>query len=107
MSQRSPGTASRATATALGVALACVSFGTLATSAQDLVISEFMAASSRAVLVDQDGDSPDWLEVYNASGASVVLSGWSLTDDANDLRKWPLPNRELKSHGFLLVFASG
>ena len=51
--------------------------------AGDLVISEFMADNS-ATLADEDGDYPDWIEIYNPSQDDVSLSGWHLTDDVID-----------------------
>ncbi len=47
------------------------------------VISEFMADNS-GIIFDQDGASPDWIEIRNDSAASVNLAGWHLTDSAAD-----------------------
>lgn len=71
-----------------------------------VLISEFMAANSGS-LRDADGDSPDWIELYNGLDVPVNLAGWSLTDATNNLRKWLLPATNLASRGFLIVFASG
>ena len=71
-----------------------------------LIISEFMAANSNTVY-DEDGASSDWIEVYNASTASIDLAGYRLTDDAGDLNKWTFPSMVLPANGYLLVFASG
>ncbi len=78
------------------------------------VISEFMASSGSSVplgageILDEDGDSSDWIEIHNPAGQSVDLSGWYLTDDADDLRKWQFPDGTLLGRGgYLLVFASG
>jgi hypothetical protein len=45
-----------------------------------LIISEFMAAN-KTTLKDGHGDWPDWIELYNASDATVLLDQWTLTDD--------------------------
>ena len=45
-----------------------------------VVISEFMAENSDT-LVDEDGDSSDWIELHNESASAVNLLGWTLTDD--------------------------
>ncbi len=71
-----------------------------------LVINEFMAANS-AGLTDEDGDYVDWLEIYNPGPGPVNLASWSLTDDAADPQKWPLPNRPLGPGEYLVIFASG
>ncbi|NIP93008.1 MAG: lamin tail domain-containing protein, partial [Akkermansiaceae bacterium] len=60
-------------------------------SAQSLVISELMA-SNQDTLDDEDGDSEDWIEIFNQSGTAVNLDGWFLTDDDTNLRKWPIPS---------------
>lgn len=78
-------------------------------SAQHSVeISEFMAMNV-FTLDDEDGNSEDWLELRNTSETeSVDLSGWHLTDNAGDLRKWMIPEGvSLAPNDFLLIFASG
>jgi hypothetical protein len=75
--------------------------------AQDrLYITEFMAANHGTIL-DSDGASSDWLEIYNAGTNPVNLAGWHLTDDATHLAKWSFPATHLMPGRFLLVFASG
>ncbi len=75
-------------------------------SAPPLVITEVMP-SNEAVLRDEDGDSPDWVEIHNASDRPVSLKGYSLTDDPDNMTKWVFPDRELASGAFVVVFASG
>ena len=55
-----------------------------------LEISEFMAANENTLL-DEDGDSSDWIEIYNGTGNSVNLSGWFLTSEATNLAQWASP----------------
>lgn len=74
--------------------------------AGDIVINEFVAANGLGV-IDEDGDSSDWIELYNRGSRSVNLSGWSLTDDPSMPEKWPFPNITLPAGDYLLVFASG
>jgi hypothetical protein len=71
-----------------------------------LLISE-VVSSNRDSLEDGAGDSPDWIELYNASGVSQELSGWSLSDDPDDPGAWRFPAVDLPAGAFLLVFASG
>ncbi len=71
-----------------------------------IVINEFMASNS-SVLFDEDGDDPDWIELWNVGADSVSLSGWRLTDDPSNLTLWKLPNLSLASGEFLVIFASG
>jgi len=70
------------------------------------VISEFMA-DNRFTLDDEDGDSEDWIELYNPNGTAVPLGGYYLTDDPLDLMKWVLSGSVLRVGGRLVVFASG
>ncbi|MDP2898335.1 MAG: lamin tail domain-containing protein [bacterium] len=72
----------------------------------DIVISEFMAENDSAFL-DGDGNPSDWIEIYNTSSSEVDLTGWYLTDDANDLQRWPFPSMSIRGGDFLIVFASG
>ncbi len=72
------------------------------------VISEFVAANtSQGELLDKDGESSDWIEIWNPSSATVNLEGWFLTDNLDNLTKWEFPAVELAPGAFLVVFASG
>ena len=73
--------------------------------ASDLVISELMAVNDGAVR-DEEGDSPDFVEIFNAGETSCDLAGWHLTDDALNLEKWTFPSITLESGDFLVVFCS-
>lgn len=42
-------------------------------------------------------DSNDWIELYNVSGNAVNLSGWYLSDDPDDLKKFAIPAGNLAS----------
>lgn len=68
-------------------------------------ISEFVALNTRS-LVDEDGDSSDWIEIENTDDTAVSLGGWYLTDDPKDLTKWEIPAVTLLPNDFLLIFAS-
>ena len=70
------------------------------------LISEFLAANSGG-LEDIDGDSSDWIELYNPTAEPLELAGWSLTDDASDLNQWLFPSVTIGAEDFLIVFALG
>lgn len=72
----------------------------------DVIISEFMASNGNTIL-DEDGDSSDWLEIYNTGIESVDLTGWYLSNNADDLNEWRFPSVTLPAKGLLLVWASG
>jgi hypothetical protein len=70
------------------------------------IISEFLAGNSGG-LQDEDGDSSDWIEIYNPTDAPFNLNGWSLTDNAGDLNEWSFPDVSIGANQFLTLFASG
>ncbi len=72
-------------------------------SVSDLLISEFMAANDDT-LRDEDGDTSDWLEIYNNSDNAVSLDGLVLADSVD---QWTLPDVTLEPRQFQLIFASG
>ncbi len=85
-------------------------FSILAANWQDssniLLINEFMAING-GNLLDGDGNESDWIELYNACPQTLNLSGWYLTDDPDELAKWPLPDIDLAGYEYLVIFASG
>ena len=73
------------------------------------VINEFMASNDGALL-DGDGQSSDWIEIYNPTNESIDLTGWHLTDNSGNLDKWtfqPHASSILNPGEYLIVFASG
>ncbi|MHC4424487.1 MAG: lamin tail domain-containing protein [Planctomycetota bacterium] len=71
-----------------------------------LAVSEFMASNS-STLLDENGDSSDWIEIYNPTDRIINLDGWHLTDDAGNLTQWEFPDGVGLDPGqFLVVFAS-
>ena len=73
-------------------------------TAQTLRINEVV--SSNSLYIDEDGDTPDWLEIHNFGSLDVSLNGWSLSDDADDLTKWTFPDITLSADEYLLLWAS-
>jgi CotH kinase protein/Lamin Tail Domain len=76
-------------------------------AAQDPVLSEFQAANS-GTLLDEDGDSSDWIEIHNPGPVPVDLGGWFLTDDPGNLTRWVFPSPTwVPAQSYSIVFASG
>lgn len=69
-------------------------------------ITEIMT-DNESSLEDEDGDFPDWIELYNPDTTALNLSGWHLTDNDGNLAKWRFPETVIQPGGFLVVFASG
>jgi len=71
----------------------------------DVVINEFMASNDISA-ADQDGEFDDWIELYNNSGAAVNLTGYFLSDDAEDLMKYELPEGTvLAANDYMIIWA--
>lgn len=87
--------------TAFVLALASTSVA----QAGSAVLSEFLA-DNEGSLLDQDGDSSDWIEIHNSGASPVSLLGWQLTDSASNLSKWTFPAVTLAPGALLVVFAS-
>ena len=71
-----------------------------------VLITEFMA-SNETTLADDDGNFPDWIEIYNDSDTTIDVNGWYLTNDIYDLAKWEFPSVQIADDSFLVVYASG
>ena len=74
-------------------------------TSQTIQINEIVP-SNQSTFYDEDGDTPDWIELYNPSENSVSLYNWGLSDDVNNLFKWRFPNIAIEPEQYLLVMAS-
>ena len=70
-----------------------------------IVINE-VSASNTSVLYDEDGDTPDWIELYNTSNEAVLLSDFYISDTKDDLIMFQLPEITLQPEDYTLLFAS-
>ena len=68
------------------------------------IITEFVASNSNSFL-DDNGNSTDWIEIYNAGDSPADLTGFTLTDDPGDIDKFTFPSTTLAAGDYLLVFA--
>jgi len=69
-------------------------------------INEASNSNGNTILLP-NGDSPDWIEIYNASSSSANISGYGLSDDPSNLMKWIFPTTSIGALNFLTVFANG
>ena len=90
------------------LALCCIHLGwhPCKLEGQTLRINECMAANSNGLL-DEDGDTSDWIEIWNYGSSPVSLAGLYLSDDPQLPDLWPLPSIRLDGNEHLIVFASG
>jgi len=70
-----------------------------------LVINEFLA-SNNSGLLDDNGNTSDWIEIYNDGSQAIDLAGYSLTDDPTDTSKYVFPSQSLAGGDYLVVFAA-
>jgi hypothetical protein len=70
-----------------------------------LFINEFMADND-ITIAGPNGNSPDWIELFNAGDDTIDLSGMYLTDDLTDPTAWQFPEgTSIEAGGYLLVWA--
>ncbi|MDR0515842.1 MAG: CotH kinase family protein [Fibromonadaceae bacterium] len=55
---------------------------------------------------DEFGDKPGWVEFYNPADTAVNISGYSLTNNANEIL-WTFGDAAVLPHSYLTVFFSG
>ncbi len=72
---------------------------------QTIQINEIVTSNQNSYY-DEDGDTPDWIELFNPTTNSISISGWGLSDDVNEPFKWLIPDVSLGSQDFLLIMAS-
>lgn len=81
-------------------------FFPLSIRAQAVILNEVVSANTLG-LEDEDGDRPDWIEIFNPGAASINLNGYGLSDDPFEPMKWKFPLRLIGPREYLVVFASG
>lgn len=76
----------------------------------DLIISEFLASNSDG-LTDADGQTSDWIEIYNGTATAKSTAGYFLTNinpvpGPAQPSQWALPSVSIPAGGYLVIFAS-
>lgn len=72
-----------------------------------VVINEY-SVSNLSSFMDNYQKYEDWIELYNAGGAMVLLSGYYLSDDPGNPQKWEIPaGISIAPGGFVRFWASG
>ncbi len=72
---------------------------------QSLQINEIVSSNSSS-FYDENGDTPDWIEIYNSGRSPVNLNGYGLSDDLSEKLKWKFPDISIQANDYLLVLAS-
>ncbi len=74
-------------------------------SSAQIIINEG-SNKNYATVADEDGDSEDWIELYNNTSFPIDLQGYSLTDRSSEPRQWIFPQFYLPAGAHKLVFCS-
>jgi hypothetical protein len=69
-------------------------------------INEFLTAHTDG-LRDEDGNTSDWIELFNPNPFSLNLHQWTVSDTALNLERWTFPETSIAPQDYLIVFASG
>ena len=67
-------------------------------------LNEIMSSNNRLFL-DAAGNTPDWIELRNASDSAVDLAGWTLARNATESHMFVFPAQTLAPGECVLVFA--
>ena len=73
--------------------------------AADFQITEFLTSNNSGI-VDDNGETSDWIEIFNAGTSTGNLNGFTLTDNAAEPDKYTLPSVNLLPGQYLVVFAN-
>lgn len=85
----------------------CLVYRVEAISSQNktVVINEFMA-SNTGIIKDENDETEDWIELYNTTDQTIDLSGYSLTDNADNLTKFTFSdNITIDPKSYLIIWA--
>ena len=70
-----------------------------------VVINEVMASNTNTA-ADEAGQYEDWIELHNLTNQTVDLTGFALSDNPANLRKWLFPaGTSIPANGYLIVWA--
>ncbi len=70
------------------------------------VLINELCASNRSVITDSNGETPDWIELYNPNDFAVSLNDFFISDDPLLLNKFRLTSTVIDANAFLIIYAS-
>ena len=71
-----------------------------------VVINE-VCSSNKESYTDLNGDTPDWIELYNPTDNPVNMNGYFLSDNLDYSLKWQMPNVTILPGQYLIIHADG
>jgi spore coat protein CotH len=73
-------------------------------SNKDVVINEFMSLNTTGP-TDENNQNEDWVELYNITDKDIDISGYHLSDNLLNYKKWQFPvNTKIKAKSYLIVW---
>ncbi len=71
-----------------------------------LTINEFLTANTYTIFDPDFKQFSDWIELYNNDDKAKDISGYYLSDDEKDLKRWRIPDdTTIKAKSYLLIWA--
>ena len=78
----------------------------LTLAASTPVVLNELLADNETTVTDPQGEYEDWIELRNLTDQPVDLTGWHLSDEPGNLRKWTFPAATIiPANGYLVVWA--
>ena len=72
-----------------------------------LFVNEIMTASAFTNgAMDEDGEFQGWIELYNGGDNAIELTGYYLSNNPQQPRRWRFPAGRVSPHEFLVVWTS-
>lgn len=75
------------------------------TQPSPVVLNE-LVASNVSGLQDDQGGTPDWIELVNTSEEEVSLDGWFISDDPDKPQRHALDGLTVPAQGYLLLMST-
>jgi len=67
-----------------------------------------ICTSNLSCAFDENGEHPDWVELYNSGDSDIDISGWKLSDSESKRSKWSFPQDTLiPAGGYTVVCLDG
>ena len=82
----------------------CFLLFSISINSQSIRINEVVASNSTHF--DEDGDTPDWIELYNYGSSPVSLNNWTISDQEDYNEAWVFPDLSIDPDQYFLIWAS-
>ncbi|MBQ9549564.1 MAG: CotH kinase family protein, partial [Lachnospiraceae bacterium] len=66
-----------------------------------------VCTSNIHAFITEDGEHPDYVEIYNGEDREIDLTGWKLSDNRNNENVWTFPEVSVGARSYLLISLNG